>query len=136
MQMFGISCGKHYRPQFSAVPSQINLQLINIIITKYNHGRDFHLYHLLLVVVIKIMKKDNKSTDFDCSRLSDSTATCYISSARWLRGILWLWGISFPTLKAFISCSLIYRVCALSRNKNKIKNCATVKVKILGSCRG
>ena len=46
---------------------------------------NFQKYHLSLVV-IKIMKQNNKSTDFDCSCLSDSTATHCISPAHWLRG--------------------------------------------------
>ena len=54
---------------------------------------NFHQHHLPLVAVIKIMKQNNKRTDFDCSRLSDSTATRYISPASWL------WGISFLMLK-------------------------------------
>ena len=54
---------------------------------------NFHQHHLPLVAVIKIMKQNNKRTDFDCSRLSDSTATHCISPAHWL------WGKSFLVLK-------------------------------------
>ena len=54
---------------------------------------NFHQHHLSFVAVIKIMKQNNKSTDFDCSYLSDSTATLSITPARWL------WGISFLMLK-------------------------------------
>ena len=32
------------------------------------------------------MKQNNKSTDFDCPRLSDSTATHCVSPAHWLWG--------------------------------------------------
>lgn len=47
---------------------------------------NFHQYHSFLFVVIKIMKYNNKSTDFDYSRLSDSgsTATSCISPVHWL----------------------------------------------------
>ena len=119
MQMFAnfaISCGKHSRPQFSAVPSQINLHLIHILQNIIMEDYNFHQYHLSLFIVIKIMKQNNKSTAFDCSHLSDSTATCCVSPAHWL------WGKSFLVLKicqtlfasvlkkAFISSYLIYRI--------------------------
>ena len=54
---------------------------------------NFHQDHLSLFVVIKIMKQNNKNFDFDCSHLSDSTATHCISPAHWL------WGKSFLMLK-------------------------------------
>ena len=50
---------------------------------------NFQQYYLSLVV-IEIMKQNNKSTDFDCSRLNDSTATHCFSPAHWLRGISFL----------------------------------------------
>ena len=54
--------------------------LQNILMEDLN----FHQYHLLLFVVIKKMKENNKSTDFDCSRLSDFTTTRCNSPAHWL----------------------------------------------------
>ena len=41
---FEISCGK--RPQFSAVPSQINLHLIHILENTIMEDFNFHQYHL------------------------------------------------------------------------------------------
>ena len=41
------------------------------------------------------MKQNNKITDFDCSHLSDSTATRFVSPAHWL------WGTSFLMLKIY-----------------------------------
>ena len=54
---------------------------------------NFHQYHLLLSVVIKIMKQSNKNIDFGCSHLGGSTANHCISPA------YWLWGRSFLMLK-------------------------------------
>ena len=54
---------------------------------------NFHQYHLSLFVVIKIMKQNNKITDFDCLRMSDSTANRFVSPAHWV------WGKRFLMLK-------------------------------------
>ena len=64
---------------------------------------NFHQYHLLLVVVIKMVKQNNKSTDSDCSRLSDLTAIRRVSPARWL------WGKSFLTLKISQMLFLVFK---------------------------
>ena len=61
------------------------------------------------------MKQNNKSTEFDCSRLSDSTATRCVSPAHWLwrKGFLMLkisQTLFAGVKKAFISSYLIYCV--------------------------
>ena len=60
------------------------MHLIHILQSAVMEDFNFHQYHLSLFVVIKIMKQNNKNTDFDCSRLSDLTATRCISPAHWL----------------------------------------------------
>ena len=62
-----------------------------------------HQYHLLVFVLIKIMKQNNKSTDFDCSCSSDSTATRCISPANWL------WGKSFLMLRYLRRYLLVFK---------------------------
>ena len=64
---------------------------------------NFPQYHLSLFVVIKIMKQNNKSTDFDCSHLSDSTATRCNSPTHWL------WGLSFFMLKYLRRYLLVFK---------------------------
>ena len=90
---FAVSCGRHLRPQFSPVPSQINLPLIHILQNIVMEDFNFHHCHLSLFVVIKIMKQNYENVVFDCSRSGDWTATRYISPAHWL------WGKCFVMLK-------------------------------------
>ena len=49
----------------------INLHLIHISQNAIVEDFNCYQYHLSLFVVIKIMKQNNKSTDFDCSCSSD-----------------------------------------------------------------
>ena len=60
---------------------RLNLNLIHMLQNTIMEDFNFHQYHLSLFVVIKIMKQNNKSTDFERSCLSYSTAACCISPA-------------------------------------------------------
>ena len=80
------------------------MHLIHILQNTIMEDFSFHQYHLShLIVVIKIMKQNNKSTYSDCSRLSDSTATRCISPAHWL------WGKSFLMLTYLRHYLLVFK---------------------------